>query len=138
MDTLSWKLKVFGKEVEFMRRTSVALLTLAAALVVAGCSNNKGKIEETKWSSQEAKVKGQETQAGSRQLQFGKDGHLIYVVGSTAYQGSYSLGMGSAVTLTLDQELEGRRIHPHKLVVDGDLLTMTNADGSEMKFQRTK
>jgi hypothetical protein len=135
---LSGKLDVFDKEVQFMRRASVALLALAAALAVAGCSDNKGKLEETKWSCQEAFAKADDITPGTRQLQFLRDGHLIYVVGPKAYQGSYTLGMGSAVTFTLDQELEGRKIHPHKIVVDGDLMTLASADGSQMTFQKSK
>jgi hypothetical protein len=121
-----------------MRLILRARWALAAALivVVAGCSGNKGKIEGTNWVSQEATVKGQELPAGARQLQFHKDGHLLFVANAKPYKGSYALGMGPAVTFTFEEDWEGRKIHPEKVVIDGDHLVLTGADGSEIPFQK--
>ncbi len=120
-----------------MRRTSLWRLALAAALVVAvGCSENKGKIEGTNWVSLETTFKGETLPPSARQMQFNKDGQLIFVVAGKVYKGFYSLGMGPAVTFTLDQEWEGRKIHPQKIVIDGKQLTLTNPDSSTMMFQR--
>jgi hypothetical protein len=120
-----------------MRPAFLARLTLAAALVVAvGCSNNKGKIESTTWASAAKTSTNEEAPAGARRLQFGKDGHLFYTVDGKLYKGNYSLGMGPAVIFTLEEDLEGRKIHPYKIVIDGDQLTLTSADGKELMFQK--
>jgi hypothetical protein len=120
-----------------MRIASLSRPLLIAALVlIAGCSSNNGKIEETAWTSTAATVKGENLPAGARVLQFQKDGHLIYNVAGKAYKGHYALGMGPAVTFTLDENLEGRKIHPNKIVIDGDQLTLTSADGSELTFKK--
>ncbi len=120
-----------------MRPFFLARLVLAAALViVAGCSNNQGKIEATTWASTATTVQGEEIPAGARRLQFGRDGHLFYTVAGKLYKGNYTLGMGPAVTFTLEEDLEGRKIHPHKIVIDGDQLTLTSADGSQLMFQK--
>lgn len=119
-----------------MRLASLPRLALVAALVVAaGCSSNTDKIEGT-WVSEAATVKGEDLPAGARVLQFNKDGHLVYTVAAKPYKGSYSLGMGPAVTFTLEEDLDGRKIHPHKIVIDGDQLTLTSADGSELTFRK--
>lgn len=119
-----------------MRPAFLVRMALVAALVVAaGCSNNKGRIEGT-WSSVPATINGEDHPEGVRRLQFGKDGHLFYTVLGKLYKGSYSLGMGPAVTFTLEQDLEGRKIHPHKIVIDGEKLTLTSADGSKVAFQK--
>ena len=122
-----------------MRISSLPRLALIAALIVAaGCSGNKGKIEETDWVSLATTIKGKELPPGFQVLQFQKDGHLVYSVAGKPYKGHYALGMGPAVTFTLEEDLEGRKIHPHKVVIDGDQLTLTSADGSALLFQKIK
>lgn len=122
-----------------MRLAFLPRLALVAALVVAaGCSNNTDKLEGTKWVSLAATIKGEDIPAGARFVEFLHDGHLLYIVAGRGYKGSYTLGMGSAVTFTLDEELDGRKIHPHKIVVDDEQLTLTRADGSQMIFRKTK
>lgn len=120
-----------------MRPAFLARVALVAALVVAaGCSNNKGKIEATTWVTPDATGKSDETTEGAQRLQFGKDGHLFYTVVGKLYRGYYTLGMGPAVTFTLEQDLDGRKIHPHKIVVEGEELKLTSADGSELTFRK--
>jgi hypothetical protein len=117
-----------------MRSKSLSRWALIAALIVAaGCSGNKGKIEGT-WVSAAATVKGEKLPAGARVLQFLNDGHLNYTNAGKLYKGNYVLGMGPAVTFTLDEDLEGRKIHPHKIVIDDEQLTLTSADGSALTF----
>jgi hypothetical protein len=120
-----------------MRPAFLARMALAAALVVAaGCSNNKGKIEATTWTSTATTDKGEEIPAGARRLQFGKDGHLFYTNLGTHYKGNYTLGMGPAVTFTLEQDLDGRKIHAYKVVIDGDQLMLTDADSKVLAFEK--
>ncbi|MGH7221794.1 MAG: hypothetical protein ACRELF_01045, partial [Gemmataceae bacterium] len=90
--------------------------------------------ENTLWASKAATVKGKDLPPAARVLQFLPDGHLVYNVVGKQYKGHYALGMGLAVTFTLEEDLDGRKIHPHKIVIDGEQLTLTNADGSKLTF----
>jgi hypothetical protein len=120
-----------------MRIASLPRLALVAALILAaGCSGNTGKIEKTAWASTAQTVKGEDLPAGARGLQFNPDGHLVYTIAGKPYKGGYALGMGPAVTFTLEEDLEGRKIHAHKIVIDGEQLTLTSADGTELTFQK--
>jgi hypothetical protein len=122
-----------------MQLRSVLRVALAAALAVAlGCSSdNKGKIEETKWLSQAATLQGESLAAGARELLFQKEGHLVYRIGAKVYQGTYALGLGPAVTFHLEEELDGRKIHPEKIVINGNELTVTHPDGSALTYQKS-
>ncbi len=120
-----------------MRPAFLARMALVAALVVAaGCSSNSGKLEATTWKSTATTENGEEVPADSRRLQFQKDGLLFYTVFGKLYRGNYTLGMGPAVTFTLDEDLDGRKIHPLKLVVEGDQLKLTSAEGKVLTFQK--
>jgi hypothetical protein len=115
----------------------VRFVVLAGLLLSCGCaSNNKGKIEGTRWRSLAATVKGQSLPDGFLNLEFGKDGKLVYRGGGQTYTGTYSLGMANSVTMHLDQDLAGRRTHVETIVVNGDRLTMRDPDGTEVKFER--
>ena len=110
---------------------------VAALLLAAGCSSsNKGKIEGTKWTSLAATMKGQPLPAGILQLTFGKDGSVVYKAGPQTFTGTYSLGMGSNVTLNLNQDLAGRKKHVEKVTISGNQLTMTDSDGTQLTFQQ--
>ena len=120
-----------------MRPAFLARMALAAALIVAaGCSSNKGKVEATTWTSTATTDKGEEIPAGARRLQLQKDGQLFYTIHGRLYRGSYTLGMGPAVTFTMDEDLDGRKIHAHKLVVDGGQLQLTDANGKVLTFEK--
>jgi hypothetical protein len=115
----------------------VRIVLLAGALLALGCaSNNKGKIEGH-WSSQATSVKGQTVPAGALQLTFGSDHSLTYKAGPQTFTGAYNLGMGDYVTLNLNQELGGRKTHVERISVEGNQLTMTDSDGTEVVFDKT-
>jgi hypothetical protein len=119
-----------------MRRLSVLSLGLVV-LLFTGCeSNNKGKIEGTKWSSDAATVKGSQIPAGALQLEFKSDGGFTYTVIGNPLTGKYSLGTGDNVTLTFDKELDGRKSHTEKVAINGDKLTMTDSDGTAVTFTK--
>jgi hypothetical protein len=121
-----------------MRSAFLARLALMATFVVvaAGCSSNKGKVEETTWMSTAMTENGVEIPAGARRLQLQRDGQLFYTISGKLYRGNYALGMGPAVTFTLDEDMDGRKIHPYKLVISGDQLTLTGADGKVVTFDK--
>jgi len=111
---------------------------IAAALLFAfGCSsNNKGQIEDTKWTSQDATSQESAASAGAMRLEFKKDGKLVLKRGTEIHKGTYSLGMGPTVTFTFENDYEGRKIHAEKIVINGDQLTMTNPDGTQVTFRK--
>ena len=119
-----------------MRLVVMLRLAFAALLLFSfGCSsNNKDRIEG-KWTSLAATVRGESLPAGARYLQFDKDSKMVYTTGGQPHTGTYSLGLGPAVTFNLEKELDGRKIHPQKVVIDDDQLTLTSADGSELTFR---
>src|SRR6478736_1615111 len=92
-----------------MRVKLVVRLALFAALACStGCSNNKGKIEGTKWSSEEATIKETTVPAGTLAMDFSPDGKLAYTVGPATFAGTYELKRGDTVLLNFDQEVSGR------------------------------
>lgn len=120
-----------------MRPAFLARMALAAALiVVVGCSDNKGKIEGTTWAWVDITAKSDDKSVAERRLNFDKDGHLFYTVFGRHYKGNYTLGMGPAVTFTLEEDLDGRKIYAHKLVVEGNQLMLTDADGKMLTFYK--
>jgi hypothetical protein len=118
----------------------LAFLPLAALVLgLTGCSsNNKGKIEGTKWNSNATNVKGKQIPAGMLRLEFTSDGKLTYNAGPVAFTGTYSLGGGDTVTFHLDQDLAGRKTHSEKITISGETLTMTDSDGTSIPFTKVK
>ena len=110
----------------------------------AGCSsNNKGKIEGTKWSNEEIHIKGEHVEAGAWVLEFKDDGSLTYWRKNThknvteEFSGTYELGRGDLVTLKYT-ESESKVEHTETVQIDGDLLTMIDGDGTKTKFRKVK
>ncbi len=122
-----------------MRRLSVPRLAIVMVLLfAAGCSSNKGKIEGTRWTSLATTVKGNAVPAGFFSLNFGKDKSLTYKVGPLTFTGTYSLGRGSTVTFHLNQDLGGRRDHAEKIVINGEQMTASDTDGTQVIFQKAR
>jgi hypothetical protein len=112
---------------------------IAAVLFLTGCSsNNKGKIEGTKWSSNATTIKGKSVPAGAAALEFAADGKLVYQLGLARLTGTYSLGGGDTVTLHLDQEVSGRKTHVEKISISDNTLTMRDSDGTTVTFSKVK
>lgn len=121
-------------------RGARAMLVLALLVTVAGCSsNNKGKIEGTKWSCQAGTVKGNPIPAGAVRLEFSKDGKVTYVIGPKTVTGTYSLGSGDNVTFNFDQALsDGKKKAMDKIQINGDTMTMSDPDGTTLTFNKVK
>jgi hypothetical protein len=111
-------------------------------------SNNKGKIEDTKWTSLKATITLKdelkedkiELPAGALKLEFGKDGKVTYRTGSQVYSGTYTLGDGDMVTLNFEMKLGDSKEHKETITIDKDKesLTMTDKDGTSLKFEKAK
>lgn len=110
-----------------MRIRHLPLLAIVAVVFLAGCtSNNKGKIEGTKWRAAINNVR----------LEFDKDGSMRFSVRGRTVSGKYTLNAGDYVTMTFDEDFAGRRKHREKIVIKGDTLTMTDSDGTSLTFSR--
>ena len=121
-----------------MRRTQfLGLGVLLLALGVCGCtSNNKGKIEGTRWTSMQGTAKGVTLPEGSVFLDFRKDGKLFGRFGTKDLTGRYELGMMNNVTFRLDQALPNGKVHTETIVIDGNKMTMTDPDGTKLDFRK--
>lgn len=136
----------------YSRGILVALLI--AGPFLAGCSsNNKGKIEGTKWISEATTIKVKDKDkdkdenipAGAGELEFRSDGGLTYKIDKKSKedkletktaQGTYSLGIGDTVMFNFNKELEGRKTHSETIVIVGDQLKLTDSDGTTIPFKR--
>ncbi len=121
-----------------------AVLSLALA---AGCtSENRGKLEGTRWVSEPATVKVKAGPAGAPQsvhvpagyleLDFHEDGSFYYILKGKIHTGKYTLGPGHMVTLNLDTPVAGMKTHTEKIVVEGERMTMTDTDGTSIPFRK--
>lgn len=120
-----------------MRTRHLSLLAIVAVVLVAGCSsNNKGKIEDTKWVNVATTVKGKPLPAGILRLEFDASGKLRFGTFLKMNSGTWKLNNGDYVTLSFDQEVSGRKKHREKIVIEGDKLTMTDSDGKSLTFKR--
>jgi hypothetical protein len=115
-------------------RLLVVLLLLAGA---AGCaSNNKGKLEGTRWTSDPGKVRGQSVPEGFMKLEFMVNGDLTLRGGGRTFTGTYSFGPGDLVTMYLDKELAGSKVYFERISLDGNRMKMSDPDGTELAFQK--
>ena len=108
-----------------------------AVVLACGCaSNNKGKIEGTKWSSDRSTIKGKFIPAGTLFLEFRKDGTLACWADRVQLSGTYSLGWGDIVTLHFNQSLWNQKNYTESIVIKKDCMTMTDMDGLKMTFRK--
>jgi hypothetical protein len=125
-------------------KSVVGVLVAAAALCMAGCeSTNKGKLEGTKWSSNEGNIRGQKLSSGKLELEFYKDGTMDFVGADNTgirrvYPGRYSYGIGDIVVLEFDKELAGLKKHAERVSINKGELTMSDSDGTKVVFSRLK
>jgi hypothetical protein len=111
-------------------------------VVACGCSsNNKGKIEDTKWASEavySSKAFGQPATLapGAVFFHFRRDGKLVGRIGTRNFTGTYTLGWGDQVTFHLDQEFMRRNKHTETVVINGNHMTMSDPNGTQLKFRK--
>lgn len=125
--------------------TITRLAFLFVILMSAGCSsNNKGKIEGTKWTNQATTVKGQELPAGLMIMEFTQDGTIIqtFLDPATKRQfqqvtGKYVLGMGDVITFNMNEAVGGHKKLQSKFTITGNTLLMKDADGTSITFNKS-
>lgn len=122
------------------RNRLIHLALLVLILFTAGCrqSDNTGKLEGTSWTSDPSTLKGQYLSPGALGLDFRADGTMVYRARGQTFTGRYSLGSGPLVTFFLDEALGESKVHTESIVIIGDSLTMTDGDGTEIKFRKQK
>lgn len=123
------------------------LLGLVVLAGAAGCSSdNVGKLEGTSWRCDQSTVQiqsGGKSQSvnvpeGFLMLEFRGDGSMVYGVGGQNYTGKYSLGPGKTVTFHLDRPLAGRNSHIESIEVDGEKMTVSDMDGTSIRFRNLR
>jgi hypothetical protein len=118
-------------------------LVLVSLVLSTGCSsNNKGKIEGTAWKSLPVSgdefEDGQGMPAGAVKIEFTKDG-TVYLRGPIGrFDGKYTLGSGDWVTLHLERPLDGKTTHRERVIINGNLMTMTGRGGASVSFERDR
>lgn len=121
-----------------MRRLCLGA-SLLLLVVATGCSsNNEGKIEGTKWSSNAMMVDGQQVPAGVLLLEFQEDGTLIYRDPEETLTGTYKLGMGDTVILKFDEKVEGYKEHHQKIQINGKEMKLIDSDGFTVKLTKVE
>jgi hypothetical protein len=102
-------------------------------------SDNKGKIEGTRWVSRAATLKsGQEVPAGALEIEFKADGGLFIMIGPSTAGGTFTLGEGDKVTLNLDKKIGGYDTLSERVTIEGDVMTMIDPDGTKFVLDRKK
>ncbi len=125
-------------------KTAVGFFVLVVALGVTGCeSNNKGKIEGTKWSSNPGTFSGVKLASGQILLEFSKDGEVKWsgtdIDGvQLVFTGRYTLGMGDIVVIDLDEELGGSLTHAESITISKGELTMTRLRWHQPRLRALK
>jgi len=109
-------------------------------------SNNKGKIEGTKWTNEAGKVKilGKEAElpAGYITLEFKADGKFSQTMPvakdkTVTIEGTYTLGEGDDVTMEADVPNLGKKKDTSQIVIKDDKMTISDKDG-KLTFAKAK
>jgi len=88
-------------------------------------SNNRGKIEGTKWASRALTVEGVELPPATLVWHFGADGTFRYEIGPSLWTGNYFLEAGDSVRLHFEHVVfEKRKQYATKIRIDGRELTI--------------
>jgi len=108
------------------------VLIVFTVLFMTGCgSSNKGKIEGTMWGAT----------TGYSFIEFTRGGQVTYIVGAQKYTGTYTLGSRDSITLNLDQDMDGKKVHTVRASIAkdpdaGELLTVSFGGGQQVQFGR--
>ena len=115
-----------------------AVILLVQADVAFAASNNKGKLEGTKWESKAATFDGVAVPAGIIKLDFSKNENLLFRIADKIYKGTYELGEGDEVTFSFEEELDGEKVHVETITIRSDTLIVIDDDGVSISFDRAK
>ncbi|HKA05669.1 MAG TPA: hypothetical protein VKD71_00335 [Gemmataceae bacterium] len=116
-------------------RTMVLLIVCAVAF---GCksSNNRGRVEGTKWLSVAQTIHGEQKPDGYYILEFAADKTFTYQCENFKLTGSYKLGQGDEVTMHYDGLKAGKRSQLETVRVKGEELEIVDTDGTIRKFRK--
>lgn len=111
------------------------LVFLGLAFGVLGCaSNNKGKIEGTKWKSQSVIVNGFKLPPiPFERWEFRTDGSVTRNManGLGVFTGRYSLGFGDSISIKWDDPTD-LQTDTKQFVISGEQLTIIDANNDQM------
>jgi hypothetical protein len=112
-------------------------LVFVGSFASVGCeSNNKGKIEGTKWTGEL-----KETPGVWLRMEFATDGRLRMVISghgqSKTITGKWKLSFGDYVEMSdLSEALAGLKTHMEKITITGKTMVMTDSDGKTVTFEK--
>ncbi|WP_020475304.1 hypothetical protein [Zavarzinella formosa] len=114
-------------------------VVVGGLMATGGMSNNKGKIEGTKWVNIKSMINNEQTiPAGIITLDFKKDGGFVQTILVQRYSGTYLLQTGDHITLKLDEPLDGHTELHAKFIIDRAVLLMRDSDGTTITFAKSK
>jgi hypothetical protein len=99
-------------------------------------SNLKGKIEGTRWRCLKSVINGIDIEAGSISINFKSNLTFEYKAGPMTWTGRYVLLEGDGLKLLSDQELGGTKENFEKIIIEKDMMTMTDPSGTQLKFSK--
>jgi uncharacterized protein (TIGR03067 family) len=123
--------------------TGLALLTLA--LAGGGCgfmpqsgSNNKGKLEGTRWVNEPGPFAGIHFIRGAFILDFRGDGTFFWRFSDQTFTGTFSYGPDNLIFFNLSKPFLNRTDWKENITISGDTLIMGGEDNLTITFNRYK
>ncbi len=119
------------------RRAIHVLVAAGLFCLVSACSSqNRGKIEGTKWTNLAADVHNNPVPRDLIQIEFFPDGKLRYVIDQKEHGGSYSFGTRHYVFFRLDPPVEMISGYWEEVLLADRRLTLKDASGTALVFER--
>lgn len=123
----------------------VRFLLLLCLFLASGCgllpqapSNNKSKLEGTRWVNEPGQFAGKHFIAGAFTLDFRGDNTFYWRFSDQIFTGSFSYGPGDLVYFTLTSPFMGRTDWKEVITISGDVMVMGGEDGITITFNRYK
>lgn len=122
--------------------TGLAILILA---LVGGCgfmpqagSNNKGKLEGTRWVNEPGVFVGIPLIRGAFTMDFRGDGTFYWRFSDKTFTGTFSYGPENLIFFTLSEPFLNRTDWKEHITISGDTMIMGGEDGITLNFYRYK
>lgn len=121
---------------------SLVLLLVFLLVGMLGCkqkpSNNAGKLEGTRWSNEAGFIKKYPYPSDVIRMEFRGGGYFLFKVGGEQYTGKFKYGGGDTVYLNFDKPFHGSSSYVESIYLAGDRMTMSDPDGTSIKFMQRK